>query len=164
MVRSRGTPTAARRLWAATRSLGGTLGRDYLAGRSIAELAADDPLRFHPHRFYRASRDDAPGGRAAWPAMIAAVTNLAGTITGVHRTWLDAETKDKAPVAYPRRAMGHLLGHGVRFGSAGPVMAAGEGLETMLSLRQIMPALPMIAGLSGAHLAAITFPEQLKRL
>ena len=31
--------------------------------------------------------------------------------------------------------MGHLLGHGVRFGVVTDVMAAGEGIETMLSLR-----------------------------
>jgi hypothetical protein len=96
--------------------------------------------------------------------MIAAVTDLNGAITGVHRTWLDPSTLDKAPVAYPRRAMGHLLGHGVRFGRAGPIMVAGEGIETMLSLRQIMPAMPTIAGLSAAHLAAILFPAGLQRL
>lgn len=43
-------------------------------------------------------------------------------------------------------------------------MAAGEGIETILSLRQVMPTLPMISGLSGAHLAAIAFPDLLKRL
>ena len=55
--------------------------------------------------------------RQAWPALIAAVTDLAGTITGVQRTWLDPSEATKAPVATPRRAMGHLLGHGVRFGT-----------------------------------------------
>lgn len=159
-----GSPESARRLWASSRPLIGSIASAYLAGRSITDLFASDPLRCHPHCFYRPSAEDAPGGRAAWPAMIAAVTDLAGVITGVHRTWLDPETKDKAPVAYPRRAMGHLLGHGVRFGVAAPVMAAGEGLETMMSLRQIMPRLPMIAGLSGAHLAAIAFPDGLRRL
>jgi len=43
-------------------------------------------------------------------------------------------------------------------------MVAGEGIETLLSLRQVMPAVPMIAGLSAAHLAAILFPAGLKRL
>lgn len=43
-------------------------------------------------------------------------------------------------------------------------MVAGEGIETMLSLRQVMPAMPMIAGLSAAHLAAILFPAGLQRL
>jgi hypothetical protein len=60
--------------------------------------------------------------------------------------------------------MGHLLGHGVRFGVAHDVMAAGEGIETMLSLRSIMPGLPMIAALSANHLAAILFPAALRRL
>lgn len=159
-----GSPESARRLWAASKALSGSIASFYLAGRSIIDVLPSDPLRFHPHCFYRPSEDDAPGGRPAWPAMIAAVTDLAGAITGVHRTWLDPETMDKAPVAFPRRAMGHLLSHGVRFGAAGPVMTAGEGLETILSLRQIMPRLPMIAGLSGAHLAAIAFPAALRRL
>lgn len=159
-----GSPESARRLLAATTPLKGTLGEAYLTGRAITDHRPGDPLRFHPHCFYRASSDDAPGGRPAWPAIIAAVTDLAGAITGVHRTWLDHETKGKAPIACPRRAMGHLLGNGVRFGASAAVMVAGEGLETMLSLRQVMPTLPLIAGLSAAHLAAVAFPAALQRL
>jgi hypothetical protein len=51
--------------------------------------------------------------------MIAAVTDLDGTITGAHRTWLAPDGSDKAPIDTPRRAMGDLLGHAVRFGVAG---------------------------------------------
>jgi hypothetical protein len=96
--------------------------------------------------------------------MIAAVTDLGGTITGAHRTWLDPSGRDKAPIDTPRRAMGHLLGNAVRFGMARDVMAAGEGIETVLSLRCIMPTMPMVAALSAAHLAAILFPRTLRRL
>jgi hypothetical protein len=96
--------------------------------------------------------------------MIASITALPGNLTGAHRTWRDPATGKKARVAYPRRAMGRLLGHGVRFGRAGDTMAAGEGIETIGSLRQILPSLPMIAGLSAAHLAAIEFPQCLRRL
>ena len=60
--------------------------------------------------------------------------------------------------------MGHLLGNAVRFGVGGEVMAAGEGIETMLSLRCVMPTMPMAAALSAAHLAAILFPDTLRRL
>ena len=60
--------------------------------------------------------------------------------------------------------MGHLLGHGVRFGIVNDVMAAGEGIETMLSLRSVLPRLPMIAALSANHLAAILLPATLRRL
>ena len=60
--------------------------------------------------------------------------------------------------------MGHLLGHGVRFGVVSDVMAAGEGIETMLSLRSPLPSLSMVAGLSANHLAALLFPPTLRRL
>ena len=60
--------------------------------------------------------------------------------------------------------MGRLLENGIRFGRAGAVMAAGEGIETILSLRQVAPELPVIAGTSAAHLAAIRFPAPLRRL
>ena len=43
-------------------------------------------------------------------------------------------------------------------------MAAGEGLETMLSLRIVLPAMPMVAALSSAHLAALILPAGLRRL
>ena len=69
-----------------------------------------------------------------------------------------------APVDTSRRAMGHLLGHAVRFGPAGDVMAAGEGIETMLSLRCVMPNMSMVAALSAAHLGAFLFPATLRRL
>ena len=60
--------------------------------------------------------------------------------------------------------MGHLLGNGVRFGIAAPVMAAGEGIESTLSLYAAIPTLPSIAALSSAHLAALVFPPSLRRL
>src|SRR3546814_20231994 len=60
--------------------------------------------------------------------------------------------------------MGDLLGHAVRFGVTGEVMAAGEGIETMLSLRMALPTMPMAAALSAAHLSAILFPDTLRRL
>jgi hypothetical protein len=60
--------------------------------------------------------------------------------------------------------MGNLLGNAVRFAVADDVLAAGEGIETMLSLRCVMPTMPMVAALSAAHLAAILFPCALRRL
>jgi hypothetical protein len=70
----------------------------------------------------------------------------------------------KASVDTPRRAMGDLLGNAVRFGVPGDVMAAGEGIETVLSLRCVLPGMAMAAALSAAHLAAILFPDTLRQL
>ncbi len=60
--------------------------------------------------------------------------------------------------------MGHLLGHGVRFGRVDDTMVAGEGIETMLSLAEVLPSLPGIAALSANHLAALVLPPTLRRL
>ena len=60
--------------------------------------------------------------------------------------------------------MGELLGHAVRFGGCRDAMAAGEGIETMLSLRTVLPAMPTVAALSAGHLSAILFPYTLRRL
>jgi hypothetical protein len=63
-----------------------------------------------------------------------------------------------------RKAMGQLLGHGMRIGHASDVLAAGEGVETMLSLRRALPFLPIVAALSASHLAALLLPDHLDRL
>ena len=161
---STGSPEAARRLWAISKPIRGTVAEAYLRSRGITALRHWTSLRFHPRCFYRPDRDDAPDVRDAWPALIGAVTDLDGTITGVHRTWLDPSGADKAPVATPRRAMGDLLGYGVRFGRADDVLAAGEGIESILSLTTIAPNLPSVAALSAAHLAALVLPPTLRRL
>jgi hypothetical protein len=156
-----GSPQAARRLFASAKPISGTLAAIYLRHRGIA-VAGDLPaLRFHPRCFYR-PHEGAP--RETWPALLAAVTDLDGSITGVLRTWLARDGSRKAPLATPRRAMGRLLGHGVRLGDASDILAAGEGLETMLSLRVVLPALPVVAALSATHLAAFVPPSGLRRL
>ncbi|KRQ17165.1 DUF7146 domain-containing protein [Bradyrhizobium manausense] len=161
-----GSPEAARRLFAISRPIAGTLVEAYLRSRGITALHGTGSLRFHPRCYYR---PDEHSPTETWPAMIAAVTDLCGRLTGAHRTWLDPggfneANLGKAPIDTPRRAMGDLLGHAVRFGVAGEVMAAGEGIETMLSLRCVLPGMPMAAALSAAHLSSILFPDTLRRL
>lgn len=141
--------------------IGGTLVETYLAHRGITLFPETDTLRFHPRCYYRPSEHEPTEIR---PAMIAAVTDCSGHLTGVHRTWLAPDGSSKALIDTPRKAMGDLIGHGVRFGTVGEVMAAGEGIETMLSLRQVLPGMAMISALSAAHLAAILFPDVLRRL
>jgi hypothetical protein len=159
-----GSSEAARRLWAISQSIHGTTAETYLRRRGITDLRYTGNLRFHPNCWYRADADDPPGTPKAFPALIAAVRDDDGTLAGVHRTWLDPNVTTKAAVTTPRRAIGDLLGHGVRFGRVDDVVIAGEGIETMLSLRQIMPDIPMIAALSAAHLAALRLTANLRRL
>jgi len=161
-----GSLEAARRLFAMSQPIAGTLAEAYLRSRGITVLHGTGSLRFHPRCYYR---PDEHSPTETWPGMIASVTDLSGHLTGAHRTWLDPDgfseaTLGKAPIATPRRAMGDLLGHAVRFGVAGDVLAAGEGIETVLSLRCVLPAMPMAAALSAVHLSALLFPDTLRRL
>ena len=159
-----GSPEAARRLFASSRSVVGTVAETYLQERGVTAFRDCTALRFHPRCYYRQDDEASAEARTDWPALVASITDVDGTMTGVHRTWLDPSGRAKAPVGTPRRAMGHLLGNAVRFGRALDVMAAGEGIETMLSLRSVMPTLPMAAALSANHLAALVLPSTLRRL
>ncbi|RXH41570.1 DUF7146 domain-containing protein [Bradyrhizobium zhanjiangense] len=161
-----GSQEYARRLFAISSPIEGTVVEKYLQRRGIARINHGSSLRFHPRCYYR---PDEHLPIETWPAMIACVTDLDGRITGVLRTWLDPDGFDrvrlgKAPIDTPRRAMGDLLGNAVRFGSAVDLLVAGEGIETMLSLRCVLPTLPMAAALSANHLSAMMLPSGLRRL
>ncbi|MBB4267926.1 DUF7146 domain-containing protein [Roseospira visakhapatnamensis] len=155
------TRAAARRLFAASKPMAGTLAERYLAGRGIVLPRPEPALRFHPRAWCRTTPDASPESR---PALIAAVTDADGTVTGVQRTFLDPVSVGKASIATPRRALGHLRGNAVRFGASGPALVAGEGIETVLTLRMLLPGLPMVAALSAAHLGAFEPLSTLTRL
>jgi len=159
-----GSPEAARRLWAMGKPIARTLAERYLAGRGIVGVRTVSALRFHPNCYYWCEDRTDKSRQEAWPALLAKVTDADGNITGLHRTWLDPETANKAPLDPNRKAMGHLLGHGVRIGAPARIFAVGEGLETMLSLRMALPRLPAIAALSANHLAALLLPNGTDRL
>jgi hypothetical protein len=156
-----GSAEAAKRLIAMSQPIRQTLVETYLRNRGINAINDAGALKFNP-RCYYCPDDGSP--TETRPAMIAVVTDLSGAITGAHRTWLASDGLSKAPVDTPRRAMGCLLGNAVRFGSTDDIMAAGEGIETVLSLREALPTMPMIAALSANHLAATLSPPTLRRL
>lgn len=161
-LKAHGAGSAARRLFAAGRPIPGTLAEAYLRARGITARLDWPALRFHPRAWYRETEAHS---LEAWPALLAAVTDPDGNLTGLQRSWLDRTRPAKAPIADPRRALGHLLGNGVRFGTAqAGVLAAGEGVESMLALASVLPSLPLIAALSANHLAALAFGPSWRRL
>jgi len=156
-----GSREAARRLFAMGVPIRGTPAETYLGGRGISGFDQMPSLRFHPACYYR---PEGGGSVARLPAMLAAITDLESHQTGTHRTWLRPDGSAKADIDTPRRAMGALLRNGVRFGAPGDVLIAGEGIETVLSVRSALPEIPALAALSSGHLAAIRFPAGLRRL
>ena len=156
---------AARRLWQRCRAINGTHAEAYLRARAIHHCRFP-ALRFHPALFYRDG-----GGVRRLPALVAAVTVDPGerpghaAIVGVHRTWLDPRQPAKAAVSFPRKTLGRVHGHAVRFGDpdAG-TLAVGEGIETVLSLVTAVPAITAAAALSAGGLGAFTPPAGIARL
>ena len=157
----RGTPEAAARLFAASVPVASTLAETYLRSRGITLGGKAGSLRFHPKCWHR---DEGQTKSIPRPALIAAVTDGAGALQGVHRTWLAPNGRGKAAVVTKRRAMGHLLGNAVRLTPCDDILVIGEGIETMLSVREAAPGLPVWAALSSGHLGAVLLPEGLQRL
>ncbi len=151
---------AARRLWRRCRAIDGTHAEAYLRARGLARcrFAA---LRFHPELRYREGSTV-----IRLPALVAAVTGSDGAITGVQRTWLDPRSPAKAGIASPRKALGRVYGHAVRFGrpADGASLLVGEGIETVLSLVTAVPAIDAAAALSAGSLGAFAPPPGVARL
>ena len=149
---------AARRLWRRCRGIAGTHAERYLLARGLARcrFAA---LRFHPELRYRDG-----GSVIRLPALVAAVTGGDGAVTGVQRTWLDPHSPAKAKVKRPRKALGRIYGHAVRFGSPGATLLVGEGIETVLSLVTAIPRITAAAALSAGSLGAFAPPPGVARL
>ncbi|QGM95852.1 hypothetical protein F7D13_16685 (plasmid) [Methylocystis rosea] len=155
------TIALARKIWAASQPIAGTKAEAYLRARNITADLNDTPLRYHPALIYREHPNSAP---RKLPALVAAVTDNRGQITGIHRTFLDPKRNAKASVSSTRRALGAILGNGVCFGVIDDFAIVGEGIETVLSLKSVAPHLPIVAALSAAHLAAWEFPPDLRQL
>ncbi|MCY4660102.1 MAG: toprim domain-containing protein, partial [Acidobacteria bacterium] len=169
---------AARRLWRRCRAIDGTHAEAYLHARGLARCRFP-ALRYHPTLLYR----DGAGVRRL-PALVAAVTGSTGerpgpgehpgpgerpdrdAVCGVLRTWLDHRRPTKASVSRPRKALGRVHGHAVRFGDPadGASLLVGEGIETVLSLVTASPDITAAAALSAGSLGVFSPPPGTARI
>ena len=160
IVRTGGSPESARRLFAMSQPISGTIAEAYLRGRGITALHDRKPAL--SSTLLLSSGCGLPD------------RDLAGDDRRGHRS----RRRDHRRAPHLARPIGPGQGadrhaetsDGPSPGQRGPFrcgercLAAGEGIETMLSLRCVMPTMPMVAALSAAHLAAILFPATLRRL
>lgn len=185
----------ARRLVMASTPIDGTLAESYLRRRGLMALDGLTALRFHPAGLYRDEADQASGAAAdlspmeegssqvrsarRGPALIVSITDAAGWVTGIQRTWLDREALmsgaplnarlGKADLPDPRRSLGLIAGGAARFAALRArdgleALLLGEGIETVLSLRAVLPTVPLAATLSAAQLAGFECPAGLRHL
>lgn len=164
------TSTIARLIWGDCRSVAYTLAETYLRGRCL-EPPYPESLRFHPALEYR---DHATGEITHHPALVVAIRDISGMLRGIQRLWLGPDGR-KAVLADPRRSLGAIHGHGVwlRHGGgpsievgapASGTLLIGEGVETVLSLGDLIPETAVVAALSASHLAGFILPAWVQYL
>ncbi len=96
------------------------------------------------------------------PALVAAITIWPGrNVVGVHRTFLRADGKGKAPVTNPKMRIGRCGGGAVRLAPDGPELVLSEGIETGLSVQQATNK-PVWATLSTSGLRSVILPPEVE--
>lgn len=168
-------------MWLKARPLGGTLGETYLAARDIPLALVpnmESDLRFSPRlEWWRGAEwgSDEKGRRIKtrpgpeFPAIVAAVRNLAGDILAVHCTFLRHDGSGKADVENAKLMYGSVAGCVVRL-TRGPsnltpeeaalagrsdLLVIAEGIETGLSVALGAPEARVWAATSLANIANV---------
>jgi hypothetical protein len=67
------------------------------------------------------------------PAVIAAASDADGIVWGVQRTYLTADETAKRGVDPPRKSLGPIKGHSIRFGPMGATVLVAEGIEDAMT-------------------------------
>ena len=159
-VASNRQAAAGRKLFSYGKPIKNTLAEAYLRGRGIARFGP--ALAFHTNVYLRAE----DGTRLEIPALLAAITDNAGTVTGCSRVFLNAQTSGLADIEAPKRVLGRLHGNAIRFGDTSDCtdLLVGEGLENTLSIGTALPRAALASCLTANHLAAFTYPFSIQRL
>lgn len=146
----------AERIWQEADPIGGTIAETYLRGRSI-NCPLPDTLRFHPNAWHGATAQ-------CLPAIVAIVAGVAGV--AVHRTYLSPDGAGKASVSPNKAMLGAISGGAVRISEGQHALVVAEGIETALSLRSGLLAMPVTiwAALSASNMASIRLPQTPGRL
>lgn len=166
----------ANRLWGKTVPIAGSAGETYFASRRIPLMLIKnrvDDLRFVPRlehwRSARWDKDRKVEDGPYFPAVIAAIRNPAGEVTGVHCTFIRADGSGKADVDKAKLMLGLVKGSFIRLtrgsddgpfeeaeaaGLAAPLIIA-EGIETGLSVALAVPEVRVAAAGSFEHMMAV---------
>lgn len=142
-------------LWTRAGPLAGTHAAAYLAGRGL-KAPAEAPLRFLPRCYHR------PSGR--WlPALLAVCQEADGSITALHRTYLDPHAPRLSPWP-PARMLTNPPGQGaVQLAPAETTLGLAEGVETGLAAMQLH-GIPVWAALSSLRLHLLAIPASVRKL
>ncbi len=146
----------ARAIWDAAKPIAATVAETYLRQARKIRCSLPASLRFHPGLRFN------PGEPDELPAMIAAVTNLAGTVVAIQRTFLAPDGSGKAAIENPKRSLGSIARGAVCLAPAGSVVGLAEGIETGLSAMELFHV-PVWCAL-GSNLAGVKLPRGVRQV
>ena len=138
-----------RRLWKSSLPAPGTLVATYLSMRGIT-MDIPASLRFLPRHKHQ------PSG-TRWPIMLACVTDHAGNLRAIHRTYIAADGKEKSSMEPPKMTLAEVGGYATHLAPAGETLAVTEGIETGLSVQQAT-GIPTWAALSAGGISGLILP------
>jgi hypothetical protein len=156
----------ALQLYLSAEPLPGTLAETYLCSRGIdlrkAALRSPGSLKFKADVYCAETQSHLP-------AMVAAVTNLAGRHIATHRTYLQADGSGKAALLEAKKAIGKYQSgfiplwkgkHDCPMGELPPgtPIYVSEGIEDGLSVALARPSLRVIAAISLSNLGSLELP------
>jgi putative DNA primase/helicase len=128
----------------------------------LLRLVPND-LRYHPNLEYW-NEGQLVG---TFPAMVAAVRTLDGTLVSIHRTYLDDWGK-KAPVPQPKKLMppiydGATRGAAINLYEAQEQLGVAEGIETAIACH-LETGMPVWSTVSASGMESIKLPSHLKEV
>lgn len=147
---------AALAIWRDARPIDGTPAEFYLRARGITA-----PLP--PSLRFAAELKHGPSGRIL-PALVAAVCNARGKITGIWRIWVARDAEGawrKAPISPAKMGLGTTAGCAVRLSQVSTRVAVTEGIETGLAVLSACPKMTVWAALSTAGMVGLELPSEV---
>ena len=145
----------ALKIWRNSVPADGTPVETYLKSRAITLSPLPLTLRFHGA--LRHSPSD-----SVWPTMVALVTRDQERL-GVHRTYLTHTGDGKAPIEPQKMTLGPVRGGCVRLGPEADHIFVTEGIETALSVMQVMNVTAW-AALSAIGIANLQLPSLVRKV
>lgn len=146
-------------MWERCVPASGTPAEAYLRGRGIA-MPLPASLRFGAVYAWRNEETGEVGPDL--PALVGAVVNGAGELTGVQRIFIKPDGTGKAKMRKPKKSLGRVRGSALRLGPVAPELILCEGPEDGLSLAQEMPGHSVWVALGTAMMPELGLPPEVR--
>jgi DNA primase len=151
----------ARAVWNNAAPAAGTPAETYVQARGIT-TPLPPSIRFARTYAWRDRETGEVGPNL--PALIGAVVDAAGDVTGIQRIFLADGGRAKARMRNPKRTLGRVLGGALRLGPPAAELIVCEGPEDGLTLAQELPGASVWAALGTSMMPAVQYPPEVRSI